>query len=114
MAINDMVYDNGTPRALGVPRNATPSPTYLGASMRLEPTSTLFIYILYKWQESYHKNKNKSRVTGCSLPHSGEAQTWASSLQVIQLHLGHVDHNCVHARCRHGDFGHQQWHLLHG
>ena len=29
---------------------------------RLEPTTTLFIYILYKWQDSYHKNKNKLRV----------------------------------------------------
>ena len=38
-------HGNGTPRALGVPCNATPSPTYLGASPRPEPTTTLFIII---------------------------------------------------------------------
>ena len=38
---------NGTPRVPGVPHDATPSPTYLGMSSRLEPTTALFIYILY-------------------------------------------------------------------
>ena len=38
-------YSNGTPRALGVPCNATPSPMYLGVSPRPEPTTTLFIII---------------------------------------------------------------------
>ena len=37
-------HGNGTPRAPGVPRNATPSPMYLGTSPQLEPTTTLFIF----------------------------------------------------------------------
>ena len=36
---------NGTPRVPGVPCDATPSPTYLGASAGLEPTTALFIII---------------------------------------------------------------------
>ena len=37
-------HDNGTPRVLGVPHTATPSPMYLGASLQPEPTTTLFIF----------------------------------------------------------------------
>ena len=36
-------YGNSTSRALGVPRNATPSSTYLGMSPQLEPTTALSI-----------------------------------------------------------------------
>ena len=36
----------GPPGSPGGPRDATPSPTYLGASPQPEPTTTLFIYII--------------------------------------------------------------------
>ena len=45
MAIEQEHHGHGTPRALGVPCNATPSPAYLGVSLRPEPTTALFIII---------------------------------------------------------------------
>ena len=48
---------HSTPRAPGVLHNATPSPVYLGMSLRLEPTTTLFIIIFTSFvaKSSYEK-----------------------------------------------------------
>ena len=44
-AVEQENHDHSTPRVLGVPQNATPSPTYLGTSLQLEPTTALFFLI---------------------------------------------------------------------
>ena len=62
MAVEQENHGHSTPRALGVPHNATPCPVYLGTSPQPEPTTALFILIS---TESLVTKSSKNIHLGC-------------------------------------------------
>ena len=65
----------GPPRAPGGPPDATPSPTYLGASLWLEPTTTLFTLCYNAALGNYFTNLHKGGWGGPPTPLAQRAST---------------------------------------